>query len=320
MPDTPGDLPGILRHDTVNIHGRRGRRYQVTEEHVQTKRQIQELLRAAGARPRKRFGQHFLIDGNLMRRLVDGAELDQADLALEVGAGTGGLTDLLVRRARRVVAVEIDRNLRDILAERFAGNDRLTLVGGDVLEGKHALRSEIAESIERFDSGHRGSVKLVANLPYQVATPLVMNLLVGHPKVRRLVFTVQAEVGERLTSGPGCKAFGPLSIVAQVTCRLKVVARVPPSAFWPRPAVDSVMLRMDVKESPPLDQVALRAFTVLVRGVFDHRRKTLRSALRYVAGEDARERVCRSVDATRRPESFSVDEWLDIYRVAREFT
>ncbi|MHC4697789.1 MAG: 16S rRNA (adenine(1518)-N(6)/adenine(1519)-N(6))-dimethyltransferase RsmA [Planctomycetota bacterium] len=286
----------------------------MTEEHVQTKREIEGLLRAAGVRPRKRFGQHFLIDGNLMRRLVACAELDPDDLVLEVGAGTGGLTDLLVTRAQHVVVVEVDRALLAILEERFAGVDGVTLIPGDVLERKHAIRREVIEVISGFDGAAGGSVKLVANLPYQVATPLVLNLLVDHPQVRRLCFTVQAEVGERITAKSGSKAFGPISILAQTLCHVDTVRRVPPAAFWPRPAVDSVMLRLEVKTSPSLDHKASKAFAEFVRGIFDHRRKTLRAALGYVVSEDVREHLCQHFDATRRPESFSVEEWLEIFQ------
>ena len=286
----------------------------MAEEHVQTKREVEGLLHAAGVRPRKRFGQHFLIDGNLMRRLVTCAELDRDDLVLEVGAGTGGLTDLLIRHVRQVVVVEVDRALIAILEERFAGVDGVTLVQGDVLERKHAILGEVVEAISDFDCGAGGNVKLVANLPYQVATPLVINLLVDHPHVRRLCFTVQAEVGERITARPGTKAFGPISILAQSLCHVDVIRRIPPAAFWPRPAVDSMMLRLDVKESPPLDHAASNAFAAFVRGVFDHRRKTLRAALGYVVSDDVREHLCQHLDATRRPESFSVEEWLTIFQ------
>jgi 16S rRNA (adenine1518-N6/adenine1519-N6)-dimethyltransferase len=281
--------------------------------HVQTKREIRALLSDATVRPQRRFGQHFLVDGNLMRRLVASAELDPGDLILEVGGGTGGLTDLLVGRVGRIVCVEIDRKLHAILSERFGEADGVTLIRGDVLAGKNHISPEVAGVLSGHKAGPTGCVKLVANLPYQVATPLVMNLLVDYPEVRRLCFTVQAEVGERLTSPPKCKAYGPLSIVAQRLCKLEVIARVPREAFWPHPAVESVMIRMDVTDPPPANREAVRSFATLVRGTFDHRRKTLRSALGYVVDEAARERVCDRFDATRRPESFSVEEWFGIH-------
>ena len=279
--------------------------------HVQTKREIAEMLAELGIRPRKRFGQHFLIDGNLMRRLVDVADLGAGDLVVEVGGGTGGLTDLLVEAAGQVVCVEVDRDLNGLLAERFAGRANVTLIAEDALASKHRLASSLADAIVSFAG--EGVVKLVANLPYQVATPLVMNLLVDYPQVRQLVFTVQAEVGDRMVACPGSKAFGPLSVVGQCLSTVDVVAELPPSVFWPRPAVESVMIRMDVHDHPLSDREAVRGFAGFVRGVFDHRRKTLRKALGYVVSESQREAVCDRFDGKRRPESFAVSEWLAMW-------
>ena len=287
-------------------------------EHVQTKREIMELLNAVGARPCKRLGQHFLIDGNLMRRLPASAQLDPADLVLEVGAGTGGLTDLLAARARKVICVEIDESLFTILEDRFRYAGGVLLLRGDILESKHRIMSEVADAIRSYACGSTGSVKLVANLPYQAATPLVMNLLQDYPQVRRLCFTVQAEVGERITAGPNCKAYGPLSVISQLLCEIQTVARLPPEAFWPRPSVSSVMLRMDAVKTPFADRQELRRFAALVHGTFEHRRKTLRSALAYCVDDATRDRVCQNFDATRRPESFTPGEWLKICSSVRE--
>ena len=300
----------------VDIHEASRQYYRLHTEHVQTKREIAGLLKAAGIRPRKRLGQHFLIDGNLMRRLVRCAELDRCDLVLEVGGGTGGLTDLLAAGAGKVVCVELDRDLYAILEDRFRDEARVTLLHGDVLESKHRIRREVAGTIGTHGGGATGCVKLVANLPYQVATPLVMNLLVDYPQFRRLCFTVQAEVGERITAACECKAYGPLSIISQSLCSIETVAKLPPHTFWPQPSVDSVMIRMDVGDRPFSDQEELCRFVALVRGAFKHRRKTLRSALGYVLNEASRDRVCQRFDAKRRPESFNVHEWADVFRTA----
>lgn len=277
---------------------------------VQTKREIESALAAAGVRPRKRYGQNFLVDGNLMRRLAESAEIEMDDFVLEVGAGTGGLTDLLVARAGRVAAVEIDRMLASILDGRFGNNPHVSLFRGDILEGKHRIRDDVAALIRRA-----ASVKLVANLPYQVATPLLMNLIVEHPQVQRYCFTVQAEVGARISASAGTKAYGPLSVVCQTLCRVETLARLGPQVFWPRPQVDSVMMRMVVGESRFDKPHDLPAFVAFVRGTFDHRRKTLRSALGYVLEADSRDRLCQHVDGRRRPESLSVSEWLELFRV-----
>jgi 16S rRNA (adenine1518-N6/adenine1519-N6)-dimethyltransferase len=283
-------------------------------DHVQTRREIEGLLRSAGLRPRKRFGQHFLIDGNLMRRLVDSAEIEPEDTILEVGPGTGGLTDLLAVRARRVVAVELDRDLHALLQERFRNAPHVELICGDVLRRKHEVSPHVTDRLSRVESTVTGDIKLVANLPYHVATPLILNVLIHHPQVRRLCFTVQAEVGERMIAQPPSKAFGPLAVVTQLLCRVAPLARIPPEAFWPRPAVDSVMLRLDVGEPPFEPPAALRAFAGFVRGVFEHRRKTMRAALGYVVDADTRDRLCDEIDGRRRAETLAVDEWVALFR------
>lgn len=286
-------------------------------QHVQTRREVEAHLAAAGLRPRKRFGQHFLIDGNLMRRLVDCADLKPDDLVLEVGGGTGGLTDLLVERARHVVCVEIDQNLMEFLRKRFADYAGLTLLHGDVLQSKNKIRAEVLAAIDEHGPGS-GGAKLVANLPYQVATPLIMDLLVSQAPIARICCTVQAEAAERITANQGCKAYGPLSIVAQTLCTIKTVARIPPSAFWPRPLVSSSIIRMDVTNPPVIDQSTMPAFSNLVRGVFGHRRKTLRTALGYVIDDNACELVLDRFDGKRRPESFSPGEWLQMFRLVAD--
>lgn len=289
----------------------------MTVEHVQTKREVEALLAARGLRPNKRLGQHFLIDGNLMRRLVASADIGADDVVLEVGAGTGALTDLLARRAGGVICVEIDRGLAAMLADRFAGSANVTVVHGDVLERKHRIHGDVATLIRRGAVGPAGCVKLVANLPYQVATPVIMNLLVGFAEVGRLCFTVQAEVGERITASPGRKTYGPLGIVAKLLADVKTVARMPAEAFWPRPAVASVMLRMDVRASPPVDRGSLPDFVAFVRAMFDHRRKTVRAALAYVVDDADAVLDTQDLDPKRRPESLNEREWIALHAAAR---
>ncbi|MFQ5592036.1 MAG: ribosomal RNA small subunit methyltransferase A, partial [Phycisphaerae bacterium] len=223
----------------------------------------------------------------------------------------------LVGKVRKVIAVEIDRCLVAILTERFASIGNISIVAGDILAHKHALRREVVEAFSGIDAAAGGGVKLVANLPYQVATPLVMNLLTDHPNVRRLCFTVQAEVADRITACENSKAFGPLSILTQTMCDVIPIVRLPPTAFWPRPAVNSVMLRLDVRTRLPFDRAEVEPFVRFVRGVFGHRRKTLRAALACFVDHAAQERVCRCFDPLRRPETFSVGEWLEVFRVFR---
>ena len=198
-------------------------RIPMSTAHVQTKSEIREALQQVGIQPRKRFGQHFLIDGNLMRLLVQSADLKGGDRVLEVGAGTGGLTDLLVEAVDDVLAVEIDHDLHSYLSERFEGHPSLKLVRADALDSKHRLCSELDTWIRSSRAESARPCKLVANLPYQIATPLIMNLLVDYPQMTTLCFTVQAEVGGRLTAKPETKAFGPLSIITQCLSQIETI-------------------------------------------------------------------------------------------------
>ncbi len=272
---------------------------------AQTKSQIQQLLTAADTAPRHRFGQNFMIDGNLVRTVAAAGQIRAGDTVVEVGPGTGTLTDeLLASPAGRVVAVEIDRDLAGVLRERFAGNDRFALIEGDALAGKHELNAELLAAIVP------GRTRLVANLPYNIASPLVIELL--RAGVETLAFTVQKEVADRLkcTGGEG---YGPLSVMAQLLAEVEVLRTLPPQAFWPAPSIDSALVRMVRR-----DRLGDRAAAVgrFVQGVFSARRKTLRKAL-GVAGVSP-ERVAATLAATgfdggERPETFPPEQVLRLY-------
>lgn len=281
-------------------------------EHVQTKREIESLLEQAGLRPRKRFGQHFLIDGNLMRLLVESAEMQPVDTVIEVGPGTGGLTDLLVAHAGRVICVEIDRDLFAFLTHRFSNQPNIELICADALDGKHKLNPVLVESLRNS----AGPVKLVANLPYDAATPLLMNLVLGFPVVSRFCFTVQSEVGDRIMAKPGTKVYGPLSVILQTFCAVEQVARLGPQSFWPRPQVDSVMLRMDRVLSPAVSPAASEAFASFVHRIFEYRRKQLGAALAYVVDAKCRARLVNIIDARLRAEQLDPPTWVRLFQAA----
>ena len=271
------------------------------------------MLEAHGLRPSRRRGQNFLIDGNLMHKLVASAELAPSDAVLEVGAGTGSLTEMLVERAGHVVAVEYDRGLHRLLAERLGAHQRLTLLHADVLQSKSRIAPAVLEAVERAQDSRAGRICLVANLPYNVASPLLIDLLLGDLPLALACFTVQKEVGDRLTADPGGKLIGPLSIIAQSGAAVERVCAVPPQAFWPRPKVESVMLRM----VPRQDRAHLPDLARVVHACFRHRRKTLRYNLQAAFGPEAAQVVERQagLDTTRRPETLGVFEWEDIAAV-----
>ena len=279
---------------------------------VQTRREIETLLNDAGIRPLKRFGQNFLIDGNLIRKLVHAAEIRPDDTVLEVGPGTGSLTEELLAAAGHVVAVEIDKGLVSMLSQRFAGNERFTLLHTDVLERKSAIAPVVLETLRARQAALGGRMMLIANLPYQAATPLVVDLLLGDDLVSPLCFTVQAEMADRMVAAPGSREYGPIGIYAQALATPTRIARIGPEAFWPAPEVNSAMLRLDVSADPASTPALKRALARLVHGCFLHRRKTLRSNLRTVLDASALQRVGNdgrwSLDD--RPEQLTVAQWV----------
>jgi len=240
---------------------------------AQTKHEIQALLAGAGTEPRHRFGQNFMIDQNLVRLVADAGMIAAGDLVVEVGPGTGTLTEELLSRGAEVLAVEIDRNLAGLLRERFARNEKFRLIEGDALAGKHALNEELIASLR--EAAKRGkAVKLVANLPYNIASPLVIEMLIAG--VEMLVFVVQKEVADRLRGTAGSDDYGPLTVMAQMLSNVEYLRKLPPGAFWPAPGVDSALVRM-----ARADRLGERAgaFSVFVQQVLSARRKTLRKAL-----------------------------------------
>jgi len=226
------------------------------------------VLRAFGVRPRKRFGQHFLVSRRVLDRLLGEAEAAPSDLLLEVGAGLGTLTVALAATGGAVVAVEVDERLIPILRAATSGFPRVRLVHGDAM----------MLDLVTITMGHP-AVKLVANLPYNISSPLLVRVLETLPTLTRAVVTVQDEVADRIRAQPGNKEYGALSVAVQFRAQARKVVRVPPGAFYPPPEVDSAVLRLD----PVAPRVRLRdepLFFAVVRAAFGQRRKMLRSALR----------------------------------------
>lgn len=284
----------------------------------QTQSEIRSLLAGAGLAPQHRFGQNFLIDLNLMRKLMEAANVGADDVILEVGPGTGSLTEMLLESGARVVSVEIDRGLQQVLAARLADEPRFTLIAGDALAGKHHLNPEIRAALHAQSPGPGGARKLVANLPYQIATPLLVDLVTAAdlPRLAVLCCTIQKEVGERLVAAPRSGAYGPVSILLQLLADVELIATLKPGAFWPRPKIDSVMVR--ITPHPP-GLVALRDIPGLSRFVhaaFMQRRKMLRRIARDWDVPDASAVFdAAEIDADARPEALSPEDWLRLYEI-----
>jgi 16S rRNA (adenine1518-N6/adenine1519-N6)-dimethyltransferase len=246
----------------------------------QTLTYLRNLFERRGIKPKNKLGQNFLIDLNLLDVLLRAAELTRVDMAVEVGSGTGSLTARLADAAGAVLSVELDSAFYEMTREAVAGRPNVVLLHADVLHGKNFLNAKVLETLDqtkrRFGCER---VKLTANLPYAVATPVISNLLLSEVGVERMVVTVQWEIAERLTAAVGTKDYGALAVLVQSLADVEIVRRLPPSVFWPRPKVDSaiVCIRPDAAKRATVGDV--QRFRVFLRDLYTHRRKNLRSAL-----------------------------------------
>lgn len=270
---------------------------------------VKLLLQRHGLRPDRRRGQHFLVDANVLDKILAAAELTGADRVLEIGPGLGTVTRPLALAAGRVVAVEVDRRLLPVLAETLAGLENVVVVQGD------ALRLDL----ERLCAGGPASWKVVANLPYYLTGPLVSRLLTvgtqgGRPPGRfgLLVLMVQAEVAQRLLAAPGTAAYGAFTVLARYHASVELVARVSATCFFPPPEVASAVVRLRARERPPVAADPDALFAV-VRAAFAQRRKSLRNALAAGLGlaPAAVEEALRAggIEAGRRGETLSLEEF-----------
>ena len=247
----------------------------------QTSTFLKQRMEEAGIRPVSKFGQNFLIDLNLVNMIADSAHLTEQDVALEVGTGTGSLTGLIAQKAGRVITVEIDQNLWQLAQEELAGFNNITFLQQDALRNKNNLNPILIDTIRQAMSEIEGArLKLVANLPYNVATPLISNLLTLDEFVpTSMTVTIQKELAERIVARPGTKDFGALSLWIQAQCNPEIVRIMSPKVFWPRPKVDSAIIHIETDTAKRNRIPDLAYYHRFVRSLFIHRRKLLRGVL-----------------------------------------
>ena len=271
----------------------------------------------AGIHLRSRLGQNFLVDMNLQRLLLETAKLGPDDVVLEVGTGTGSLTALIASEAAAVVTVELDRDLFDLAGEALHALENVTMLRLDALKNKNRLQPAMLEAVDReLEAAPGRRFKLVANLPYSAATPTLTNLLALERPPRTMTVTIQKELADRIVARPGTKDYGSLSIWVQSQCRVRIVRVMGPSAFWPRPKVDSAIVQVAL-EDRLRRRIRDRAFFHgFVRAVFFHRRKFLRSELlsafkgRLTKPQVDRVMARLGLDGTVRAEQLEVETML----------
>lgn len=224
----------------------------------------------------KKYGQNFLIDANVLERIMDAAEITKDDCVLEIGPGVGTMTQYLAERAGEVVAVEIDRKLIPILEETLDAYDNVALINDDI------LKVDIRKIVDEKNGGR--PVKVVANLPYYITTPIIMGLFESHVPLKSIIVMVQKEVADRMRAGPGTRDYGALSLAVQYYAKPEIVANVPPNCFIPRPNVGSAVIRLIRYEDPPVQVKDEDRMFALIRAAFNQRRKTLVNALGNAPG------------------------------------
>lgn len=275
-----------------------------------------EIINRYNIRMTKSLGQNFLVDDGIVWRIVDTAGVNGEDLIIEIGPGVGSMTKELCARAGRVVAVEIDKHLIPALKDNLKGYDNIEIINDDIL--KVDIEGDILSKYRAaggLDSGH---VKVVANLPYYITTPIIMQLLEKEYGIDLMVFMVQKEVAERMVAMPGGKDYGSLSVAVQYYSKAKKVFDVPPHCFIPQPDVYSSVVKLDVNKEPPVKIKDRAAFFKTVKAAFGQRRKTLLNAL-YNSGSFAKDKeqigeILRymGLDENQRGETLTIEQFAEL--------
>ncbi len=272
---------------------------------------IKKELVESGIFPKKRLGQHFLVDRNILDKVIRTAEVTKEDVVLEVGPGLGEMTFGLSRKAKRVIAIEIDSKLVEQLRIKFEDIPNLEIVQGDILQYDFSLL---------FQKAGR-PLKVVANLPYQISTPLLFRFLEEREKFSSLFLMLQKEVAQRLIAPPGNKEYGPLSIFVQRVSEVSIRFFIKPTAFFPPPRVESALVEIRWRKSPLVDLEDEGWFKKVVQGCFNYRRKTLINGLRYSGlpiPKDIEQRMNRiHLDSQRRPETLTIKEFFSLAEILK---
>lgn len=262
------------------------------------------ILNKYGLRANKKLGQNFLINESIIYDIVKKANVTKEDVVIEIGPGLGSLTKELINNAKKVIAIELDPNMIDILKSRFGIFDNFEVIYGDV------LKIDLEELIKGYDS-----VKVVANLPYYITTPIIMKLLEDKLKIKSITVMVQKEVGERICATHKDKEYGAITVSVQYYSEPQIIIDVPKENFLPAPEVDSCVIRLDMREKPPVSLKDEKLFFRLVKGAFTQRRKTINNSL-TCSGKSKEEIMAAlnklGIDSKLRAENLSIQQYADI--------
>jgi len=271
-----------------------------------------EVLQKYNFNFQKKFGQNFLIDTHVLEKIIDASEITKEDCVLEIGPGIGTMTQYLAESAREVIAVEIDKALIPILGDTLKEYDNVTIINDDI------LKVDINRIVQEKNNGQ--PIKVVANLPYYITTPIIMGLFESHVPLKSITIMVQKEVADRMQVGPGTKDYGALSLAVQYYAKPEIVANVPPNCFIPRPNVGSAVIRLTRYEEPPVKADDERFMFNLIRASFNQRRKTLVNGLQNGGLGLSKEKILDALEemnlpATIRGEALTLEQFAQLSNI-----
>ncbi|UXS36733.1 16S rRNA (adenine(1518)-N(6)/adenine(1519)-N(6))-dimethyltransferase RsmA [Staphylococcus delphini] len=289
------------------------------DKDIATPSRTRALLNQYGFNFKKSLGQNFLIDVNIINRIIDASGIDATTGVIEIGPGMGSLTEQLAKNAQHVLAFEIDQRLIPVLDDTLSPYDNVTVINEDI------LKANVAEAIQQYLS-HCNKIMVVANLPYYITTPILLTLLEQDLNIDGYVVMMQKEVGERLNAQVGTKAYGSLSIVAQYYTETSRVLTVPKTVFMPPPNVDSIVVKLMKRDTPIVDVDDPNAFFKMTKGAFSQRRKTIYNNYQtlFENGKEQKDTILQwleqaGIDPKRRGETLSIQEYARLYAELENF-
>ncbi len=293
---------------------------------MQTKQNIERLLAGAGTHPKHRLGQNFLIDLNLMRLLIEAVHLNEQDVVLEVGTGTGSFSQGIAAECGQLITVEYDTALFNIARTQLSKYNNVIQFNMDILENKNALQQDVLDAVENARDQFGGRFMLVANLPYNVGSCVMANLICGPVAADGMYVTIQKEVADRMAASPGCADYGTLSILMGATGTVHVLKKLPASVFWPRPQVESAMVRFQRDKKKVREIHDMQTFREVINLFMGHRRKMVKACTKFVEGNLEKVRNWTDifeeaiVDPHLRPEQITPKQYVNIANLCYEQT